>query len=140
MAMERPKGYLWLRYVCSVTSDSATLCAIARQAPLSMGFFRQEYWSGLPFPPPGNLHDPGIEPSSLASLALAGRFFTTEPLGKPIKISKKRRGEIGGSLERKQGEREKLKAGKPTNWIGFLRNWRLKRAPSRKEAQLRAVV
>ena len=117
-----------------------TLWTIAHQASLSMGFFRQEYWSGLPFPPPGNLHDPGIEPSSLASLALAGRFFTTEPLGKPIKISKKRRGEIGGSLERKQGEREKLKAGKPTNWIGFLRNWRLKQAPSRKEAQLRAVV
>ena len=48
----------------------------AFQAPLSMGFSRQEYWSGLPFPPPGDLPNPGIEP---ASPALAGRFFTTEP-------------------------------------------------------------
>ena len=42
-----------------------------------MGFSRQEYWSELPFPPPGELPDPGIEPVSLASPALAGRFFTT---------------------------------------------------------------
>ena len=48
----------------------------ACQTPLSMGFFRQEYWSGLPFPPPGDLLDPGIEPESLASPALAGEFFT----------------------------------------------------------------
>ena len=46
--------------------------AIACQALLSIGFFRQEYWSGLLFPSPGNLSDPGIEP---ASSALAGRFF-----------------------------------------------------------------
>ena len=49
----------------------------ARQAPLSMGFSRQEYWSGLPIPPPGDLPDPGIEPTSLISPALAGRSFTT---------------------------------------------------------------
>jgi len=42
-----------------------------------MGFSRQEYWSGLPFPPPGDLPDPGIEPTSLVSLAMTGRFFTT---------------------------------------------------------------
>ena len=54
-----------------------TLWAVARQAPLSMGFSRQEYWSGLPFPPPGDLPDPGAEPTSLMSPALAGRFFTT---------------------------------------------------------------
>ena len=53
---------------------------IACQAPLSMGFSRQEYWNGLPFPSPGDLHDPGIES---ASPVLAGRFFTTEPPGKP---------------------------------------------------------
>ena len=58
-------------------SDSATLWTIALQAPLSMGFSRQEYWSGLPYPPPGDLPDPGIEPVSLISLALAGGFFTT---------------------------------------------------------------
>ena len=56
---------------------------VAHQAPLSMGFFKQEYWSGLSFPTPGNLPDPGIEPVSLMSPALAGRFFTTEPPGKP---------------------------------------------------------
>ena len=45
-----------------------------------MGFFSQEYWSGLPFPPPGDPPDPGIKP---VSPALAGGFFTTELLGKP---------------------------------------------------------
>ena len=49
----------------------------ARQAPLSMGFSRQDYWSELPCPPPGDLPDPGIKPVSLKSPALAGRFFTT---------------------------------------------------------------
>ena len=51
---------------------------VACQASLSMGFSRQEYWSGLPFPPPGNLPDPGIQPLSPTSPALAVRFFTTE--------------------------------------------------------------
>ena len=49
----------------------------ACQAPLSMGFSRQEYWSGLPCPPPGDLPDPGIETASPTSAALAGGFFTT---------------------------------------------------------------
>ena len=66
----------------SVMSDSATPWTVACQAPLFMGFPRQDYWSGLPFPTPGNLSDPGIKPESLASSALAGRFFTTEPPGK----------------------------------------------------------
>ena len=52
---------------------------VARQAPLFMGFPRQEYWSGLPFPTPGALPDRVIEPTSLAFPALAGGFFTTEP-------------------------------------------------------------
>ena len=47
-------------------SDSATLWTIACQAPLSMGLSRQEYWNGLPFPPPGDFPDPGIEPASPA--------------------------------------------------------------------------
>ena len=55
----------------------------ARHAPLSMGCSRQEYWNGLPFPPPGDLSDLGIEPASPESPTLAGRFFTTEPPGKP---------------------------------------------------------
>ena len=50
---------------------------------LSMGFFRQEYWNGLPFPSPGDLLDSGIELSSPSSPALAGGFFTTVPPGKP---------------------------------------------------------
>ena len=54
-----------------------TLWIIAHQAPLSVGFFRKEYWSGLPCPPPGDLPDPGIKLSSLTSPALAGTFFTT---------------------------------------------------------------
>ena len=49
----------------------------APQAPLSIGFFRQEHWSGLPWSPPGDLPDPGIELASHASPALAERFFTT---------------------------------------------------------------
>ena len=53
------------------------LWTLALQAPLSMGYCRQEYWSGLSCPPPGDLPDPGIEPSSLTSPALAGRFLTT---------------------------------------------------------------
>ena len=53
---------------------------VARQAPLSMEFPRQEYYSGLPFPPPGDLPDPGIEPRSPMSL-----FFTAETKGKPFR-------------------------------------------------------
>ena len=57
--------------------------AVAQQAPLSMGFSRQENWSRLPFPSPGDLLDPGIEPKSLACPALVGGFFTTALLGQP---------------------------------------------------------
>ena len=60
-----------------------TLWTVACQAPVSVGFSRQEYWSGLPCPPPGDLPDPGIETVSLMSPTLAGRFFTTQPPGKP---------------------------------------------------------
>ena len=57
---------------------------VASHAPLSLGFFRQEYWNGLPFPPPpGDLPDPEIQPASPVSPALVGRLFTTEPPGKP---------------------------------------------------------
>ena len=58
---------------CSVV----TLWTVALQAPLSMEFSRQEYWSGLPHPPPGDLLNPGIVPASPTSPALAGGFFTT---------------------------------------------------------------
>ena len=55
----------------------ATPWTVAYQAPLSMGLFRQEYWSGLPFPPPGGLPDLGIKPTSLTVPASTGAFFTT---------------------------------------------------------------
>ena len=82
---------------CSVVSDSVIPWAVARQAPLSMGFPRQEYWSGLPFRPPVDLPNPGIEPSSLVSPALAGGFFTTAPPGKPYS------GEIHVPLRKSSG-------------------------------------
>ena len=57
----------------------ATPWTVARQAPLSMGFSRQEYWSGLPFPPPGDLPDPEMTPAFPVTPATAGGFFTTAP-------------------------------------------------------------
>ena len=57
------------------------LWTVARQAPLSMGLSRQEYWSGLPCPPPRDLPNPGIEPVSLTPPSLAGGFFTTSATG-----------------------------------------------------------
>ena len=70
-------------HVCALSLSHVPLFVtpwtIACQAPLSMGFPRQEYWSGLPFPPPGDLPDPGIEPKSPVACALAGRFFTAKP-------------------------------------------------------------
>ena len=57
---------------------------VTLQAPLSMGFSRQQYWSGLPCLPPGDLSDPGIEPTSLSSAALAGEFFTTNTTWKVL--------------------------------------------------------
>ena len=72
-----------LLFSSSVVSDSfVTTWTIAHQAPLSMGFPRQEYWSMLPFPSPGDLPDPGIKPTFPA---LAGGFFNTEPSGKTRK-------------------------------------------------------
>ena len=65
-------------------SDSfVTPWTVTHQAPLSKEFSRQEYWSGLLFPTPGNLPNPGIEPTSPVSSALAGRFFITAHLESP---------------------------------------------------------
>ena len=71
--------------VCTCVLSHICLCNpidIACQAPPSMEFSRQEYWSGLPFPTPGDLPNPGIEQTSPVAPALAGRFFTTAPPGK----------------------------------------------------------
>ena len=77
----------WCAYCCwwwcSVMSDSVTPWTLTHQNLLFMGFPRQEYGSRLPFPLPGHLPNPGIEPSSPVAPALAARFFTTEPPGKP---------------------------------------------------------
>ena len=70
----------FFNYVPSNFSHSqlfATLWTVAHQSPLSVGFSRQEYWSGLPCPPPGDLPHPGTDPESLMSPALAGGFFIT---------------------------------------------------------------
>ena len=71
--------------VCLVAQSCPSLCnpmdCIVHQPPLSMGFSRQEYWSGSPFPSPGDLPNPGIKPRSPA---LVGEFFTIEPPGKPV--------------------------------------------------------
>ena len=69
---------------CSVVSDPAIPPAVAHQAPLSMAFFRQEYCSGLPFPPPGDLPSPGIEPASPVSPALQADSLPAESSGKPL--------------------------------------------------------
>ena len=65
-----------------------TLWTVALQAPLSMGFSRQEYWSGLPFPTLVDLPNPGIEPMSLVSPVLAVRFFTTSATWEAQKLYK----------------------------------------------------
>ena len=69
-------------------SDSLQPCGLAREAPLSMEFSRQEHWNGLPFPTPGDLPDPGIEPTSLESPVLAGRFLTTSAAWKSVLLGK----------------------------------------------------
>ena len=80
-------GRLWaiadLLCMCAQLCLTVTPWTVAHQASLSMEFSRQEYWSGWPFPSPGDLPDSGIEPVALDSPVLAGRFFTTEPPGKP---------------------------------------------------------
>ena len=72
--------------VCVRAQSCPTLCNpmdCSLHAPLSMGFSKQEYWSGLPFSTLGDLLNPGTEPVPLVAPALAGRFFTTVPHGKP---------------------------------------------------------
>ena len=80
----RSTGGHFLQHLCVCVPNcfsrvrlSATPWTVARQAPLSMGFSRKEFWSGLPCPPLGALPDPGLELGSLISPALAGGFFTT---------------------------------------------------------------
>ena len=72
--------------MCMHAQSCLTLCELmAGQAPLSMEFSRQKYWSGFPFPSPGDIPHPGVEPMPVASPALVERFFTIAPSGKPLK-------------------------------------------------------
>ena len=91
-------GWEWVIETMAVCPPAQSLCRVwlsetprtaawVCQAPPTMGFSRQEYWSGLPFPSPGDLPDPGIEPTSPVASALAGGFFTTEPPGKPETVA-----------------------------------------------------
>ena len=73
-------GACVLSHSVSLSHVQLFVWTVAHQASLSMEFFRQEYWSGLPFPSSGDLPDPGIDP---VSPTLAGTFFTTAPPGKP---------------------------------------------------------
>ena len=73
----------WNRVLCSVVSNFAAPWTVACPAPLSWEFSRQEYWSRLPFPTPGDLSIPGIEPASPTAPVLADGCFTTVPHGKP---------------------------------------------------------
>ena len=66
-----------------MSNSIATPWTVARQAPLSIGFPRQEHWSGLPFPSPGDPPGPGVQPLSPGSPALESVFFTTVPPGNP---------------------------------------------------------
>ena len=82
--MHRCKWMLFLLFSCLVMFNCfATPWTVAHQARLPIGFPRQEYWSELPFPSPGDLPDPELEPTSPA---LAGGFLTTKPPGKPIHV------------------------------------------------------
>ena len=76
-------GVCMLSHVCLFV----TLWTVAQQAPLTMGFSRQEYWSGLPFPSSGNLPNLGIKPTSLMSPALSGGFFTTSAAWEALVIN-----------------------------------------------------
>ena len=105
--------------MCICVPSWPTLCYptdCSCQAPLPMEFSRQEYWSGLPFPTPGNLPDPGIEPTSLASPALASGFFTCAPPGKASPLdwgTTKRRNITNAEVLLKEGE-----VRGPRSWLG----------------------
>ena len=94
-----------------------TLWTVAHQAPLSMGFSRQAYWSGWPFPPPVDLPDLGIEPASLMSPALAGGFFTTSATWDCT---------ILGDPERCQFKRQVLLFHIPSLAVKKNKSWRVK--------------
>ena len=82
-ALQADEAISSVQFSHSVVSDFATLWTVACQALLSTGFSRQEYWNGLPSPPPGDLPDPGIEPASISLLHWRADSLPQEPPGKP---------------------------------------------------------
>ena len=86
---KKKNSFVEVRVLCCAQSLSCVRLleapwTVAGQVPLSMGFFRQAYWGGLLFPSPGDLPDAGVEPASLVSPALAGRFLPLFYLGSPL--------------------------------------------------------
>ena len=104
-------------FLICLLENSSSLCLLSRvwlfvtpwtiacQTPLSRGFFRQEYWNGLPFPTPGDLSNPGIKPGSSA---LAGGFFITKPTGKPTRKLRFRKTQVMGLVRIKWGLNSKV--------------------------------
>ena len=82
----------------------ATLWTVAHQAPLSMRFSRQEYWTGLPCPPPGDLPNPGIEPTILRSPTLAGGFFTTSATWEALQMIRNHPRQLGKAASEEEGK------------------------------------
>ena len=101
-------------FVLSCVQFFATSWTVACQAPLSMEFSRQEYWSGLPCPPRVDLPDPGTEPACLLFATLAGEFFTTAP---PRKHSHHARTEQNvGRIHLRRGRCQRLTVLAPSSW------------------------
>ena len=99
-------------------SDSfATPWTVAHQAPLSMGFPRQEYWNRLPFLPPGRLPDPGMEAESPA---LAGDSLPSEPPGKPIPMANSALGTLEAAYHLETGPSPPPAPGKNEKFGGFI--------------------
>ena len=119
----------WTRLCVSANRFScirlfATLWTLARQAPLSMGFSRQEYCSGLPWPPPGDLPNPGIKPASFMSSCIGREFFTTNATWGNVKSSGhwNRKGRDAGRSQgagfyTRQQDRVKVKDEAPQGWV-----------------------
>ena len=100
---------------------SVTPWTVAHQTPLSVGFPRQEYWSGLPFPSPGDILDAGIRPCVSCT---TGGFFTTEPPGKPYRVSTTKRRRTEGSRKSLLDTTVLIVTGKTLPWM---LNWLAKR-------------
>ena len=104
-------GYILNVLSRSVMSDSEIPWTIFRQTPLSMGFPRQEYWSGLPCSPPGDLSDPGMEPTSPVVSCTAGGFFICWASGKPI---------LQYKIKSLKKIKIKKKSGSISHWVSFI--------------------